>query len=101
VRAGGAGVGRSSRARRQLARGQRLAGRDAQLRRDPGRGRAELVEAADVDAAEDAQLGEARGDELPGELADARSRRERLRRCKQELERAQADEQGAYQANLA
>jgi transposase len=60
-----------------------------------------LAEAAQADAAEDEQLGEARGDELPAELTDARSRRERLRRCKQELERAQADEEAAYRANLA
>jgi transposase len=40
-----------------------------------------LAEAAQADAAEDERLGEARGDELPAELADARSRRERLRRC--------------------
>jgi transposase len=60
-----------------------------------------LAEAAQADAAEDERLGEARGDELPAELADARSRRERLRRCKQQLERAQADEEAAYQANLA
>jgi hypothetical protein len=45
--------------------------------------------------------GSARGDELPAELVDARSRRERLRRCKEELERAQADEEAAYQTNLA
>jgi transposase len=60
-----------------------------------------LAEAARVDAAEDERLGEARGDELPAELVDARSRRERLRRCKQQLEQAQADAEGAYQANLA
>jgi len=55
-----------------------------------------LAEAAQADAAEDEQLGEARGDELPAELADARSRRERLRRCKQELELEQADEEAAF-----
>jgi hypothetical protein len=60
-----------------------------------------LAEAAQADAAEDEQLGEARGDELPAELADARSRRERLRRCKQQLEQEQADEEAAYRANLA
>jgi len=60
-----------------------------------------LAEAAQTDAAEDERLGEARGDELPVELADARSRRERLRRCKAELERAQGEEEAAYQANLA
>jgi hypothetical protein len=60
-----------------------------------------LAEAAQADAAEDGQLGEARGDELPAELTDARSRRERLRRCKQQLEQEQADEEAAYRANLA
>ena len=60
-----------------------------------------LAEAAEADAEEDERLGQARGDELPPELADARSRRERLRRCKAELEQAQADEEAAYQANLA
>ena len=60
-----------------------------------------LAEAAQADADEDERLGDARGDELPVELADARSRRERLRRCKQQLEHAQADEEAAYRANLA
>jgi transposase len=60
-----------------------------------------LSEAAGEDAAEDERLGEARGDELPAELVDARSRRERLRRCEQQLEQAQADAEAAYQANLA
>jgi len=60
-----------------------------------------LAQAAQADAAEDERLGDARGDELPAELADARSRRERLRRCKEQLEQAQADEDAAYQANLA
>jgi transposase len=60
-----------------------------------------LAEAARVDAAEDERLGEARGDELPAELVDPRARRERLRRCKEQLEQAQAEEEAAYQANLA
>jgi transposase len=60
-----------------------------------------LTEAAHADAAEDERLGEARGDELPAELADARSRRERLRRCKQQLEQAQAEDEAAYQESLA
>jgi transposase len=60
-----------------------------------------LAEAAQADDAEDERLGDARGDELPAELVDARSRRERLRRCKEQLEQAQADEEAAYQANLA
>jgi transposase len=59
-----------------------------------------LAEAAAADAAEDERLGEARGDELPAELADPRSRRERLRRCKEQLEQEQAAEEAACQANL-
>ena len=60
-----------------------------------------LAEAARADAAEDERLGEARGDELPAELVDVRSRRERLRRCKEQLEQAQADEEASYRENLA
>lgn len=60
-----------------------------------------LADAAETDAREDEQLGDARGDELPAELADRRSRRERLRRCKAELERQQEAEQAAYERNLA
>jgi transposase len=60
-----------------------------------------LAEAAEADAEEDERLGQARGDELPVELVDARSRRARLRRCKAELEQAQADAEAAYRANLA
>jgi transposase len=59
-----------------------------------------LAQAAEADAAEDERLGDARGDELPPELSDPRSRRERLRRCKEQLEAEQADEQAAYQENL-
>jgi transposase len=60
-----------------------------------------LAQAAEADAAEDERLGDARGDELPAELSDPRSRRERLRRCKEQLEAEQADEQAAHQENLA
>jgi transposase len=60
-----------------------------------------LAQAANADAAEDERLGETRGDELPAELVDARSRRERLRRCKEQLEQEQADNEASYQANLA
>jgi hypothetical protein len=42
-------------------------------------------EAAEVDAREDELHGEARGDELPAELVDRRSRLARLRRCREEL----------------
>ena len=60
-----------------------------------------LNDAAEADAADDERFGEARGDELPPELADPRSRRERLRRCKEELEAEQAQQQAAYAAKLA
>jgi transposase len=60
-----------------------------------------LAQAAQADAAEDERLGDARGDELPAELCDAASRRERLRRCREQLEQEQAAEQAAYQDNLA
>jgi transposase len=55
-----------------------------------------LQEADEVDAAEDAQFGEARGDELPPELADRNTRRERLREAKRQLEA----ELGAQKAEL-
>lgn len=60
-----------------------------------------LGEAAAVDAAEDQQFGEDRGDELPRELTDRRSRLERLKRCKEELEAEQNQRVQAYEANLA
>jgi transposase len=60
-----------------------------------------LGEAAEVDAAEDAEHGSARGDELPAELADRRSRLARLRRCREELEAEQAQVQAVYEENLA
>ena len=60
-----------------------------------------LEQAAETDAAEDAQFGEARGDELPASLADRRSRLERLRRCREELEREEAEAQAEYAAKLA
>lgn len=59
-----------------------------------------LAEAGAADAAEDEQFGDARGDELPGELVDRRSRIERLRRCRQELEAEKAHAQAAYEENL-
>jgi transposase len=45
-----------------------------------------LEEAARVDAAEDAEFGEARGDELPPELADPKTRRARLKEAKRRLD---------------
>jgi transposase len=45
-----------------------------------------LAEAKATDAAEDELYGDRRGDDLPAELADPKTRRERLRRAKAELE---------------
>jgi len=59
-----------------------------------------LAEAEQTDAAEDARLGEARGDELPEELTDPVTRRQRLERVKRELEAEQAAHEAAYQARL-
>lgn len=59
-----------------------------------------LGEAAAVDAVEDEQFGDARGDELPAELVDRRSRLVRLRRCREELEAEQAKAEADYHANL-
>lgn len=60
-----------------------------------------LAEADQVDAAEDARFGDARGDELPAELADPVTRRERLERAKQELEGEQAARVAEHEAMLA
>jgi transposase len=49
-----------------------------------------LAEADAIDAAEDERFGAARGDELPAELADPVTRRQRLERAKRELEAEQA-----------
>ena len=61
-----------------------------------------LAEAAAVDAAEDAEFGaDRRGDELPADLADPRSRLARLREAKRELARADAARCAAHEAHLA
>jgi transposase len=60
-----------------------------------------LAEADEVDAAEDEQFGTARGDELPAELADPVTRRERLERAQRELEAEQAQRVAEHQAMLA
>jgi transposase len=59
-----------------------------------------LAEAGAIDAAEDQQFGETRGDELPAALADRRSRLQRLRCCREELEAEHAQAQAAYAENL-
>jgi transposase len=60
-----------------------------------------LAEADEVDAAEDERFGDARGDELPAELADPVTRRERLERAKRELEAEQAALVAEHEAVLA
>lgn len=61
-----------------------------------------LTEAAETDAAEDALYGEGvRGDELPPELADRRSRLARLKEAKRRLEEEDAARQRAHQEHLA
>jgi transposase len=60
-----------------------------------------LAEADAVDAAEDARFGDARGDELPPELVDPVTRRERLARAKRELEAEQAARVAEHEAMLA
>jgi hypothetical protein len=55
-----------------------------------------LAEAGEVDAAENEKFGELRGDELPAELADPRSRKARLRVAKEQLE---AEQQAAVEAH--
>jgi transposase len=59
-----------------------------------------LAEADEVDAAEDERFGPARGDELPAELADPVTRRERLQRAKRELEAEQAARVAEHEAML-
>lgn len=59
-----------------------------------------LAEADEVDAAEDELYGEARGDELPAELADPVTRRERLERAARELETEHAAREGEYEARV-
>jgi transposase len=54
-----------------------------------------LKEAGEVDAAEDALYGEARGDELPEHLRTREGRRAALREAKEKLARERAGNQGA------
>lgn len=59
-----------------------------------------LQEADAVDAAEDELYGQARGDELPPELVDPVSRRERLERAARELEAEEQARQAEYQVKV-
>src|SRR3954452_23857763 len=60
-----------------------------------------LDEADTVDAAEDELFGDARGDELPEELADPRSRRARLDQVEAELEAEHAAREAEHEQRLA
>ena len=60
-----------------------------------------LAEAGTVDAAEDALLGAARGDELPEQVADRGGRRERLARALDRIAEQKAAEQKAREAVVA
>jgi transposase len=57
-----------------------------------------LRESAEVDAAEDELYGNARGDELPAELAHPGTRRAAIRRAKAELEAEHAARQAQWEA---
>jgi transposase len=59
-----------------------------------------LGEAAEIDAAEDERHGADRGDELPVEVRDRRSRVQRLRRCREELEAEQAQAQADHERTV-
>jgi transposase len=60
-----------------------------------------LAEAAQVDAAEDAEHGDARGDELPPSWADRSGRKERIRRALEEIEEQQGEAEEADRADRA
>jgi len=60
-----------------------------------------LAEAKATDAAEDAQFGERRGDELPDELADPKTRKQRLRQAKTEMDAEWQAEREAHEAMMA
>jgi transposase len=59
-----------------------------------------LKQAAEIDAAEDELYGEARGDELPPELADPKTRRARIRELMDELDAERRAEDQQRQAML-
>ena len=60
-----------------------------------------LAEADEIDAAEDELYGDARGDELPAELADPVTRRERSGAAARELEAEEQARQAEHEARVA
>jgi transposase len=60
-----------------------------------------LADAERVDAEEDARFGDRRGDELPAELADPQTRRERLAQAKRQMDSERQAAQADYQRKLA
>ena len=60
-----------------------------------------LSDAAKTDAAEDALFGDRRGDELPQELVDPRSRRARLKKAAEELQRDRDERRAQEEAEEA
>jgi transposase len=59
-----------------------------------------FAEAAEIDAAEDALYGDKRGDELPDDLADPKTRPARIRQLLDELEQERAQAQDDHEAKL-
>lgn len=60
-----------------------------------------LAEAKETDAVEDEQFGDARGDEVPPELADPKTRAERIRACLEQIEAAKQRDQDRDDAERA
>lgn len=65
-----------------------------------GATKAMLTTAAGVDAVEDRQFGDGRGDELPADLRDRSSRLARLQECRDRLAAEEAAKRAAQQAKL-
>ena len=60
-----------------------------------------LADAERVDAEEDVRFGDLRGDELPAELADPQTRRERLREAKRQMDCERQAAREEYERKLA
>lgn len=60
-----------------------------------------VAEAGEVDAREDGLFGDARGDELPSELADPATRAERVKQLLEEMEGERAEAEAAQAAKVA